>query len=118
MPISPATSREALNTPDATPASADGMASRTDAVNGTVNPPLSPISRNAGISEMNDASAPSRLTDAMPSPMTTNAIDTTRCAPSRCDTRSDTIAPTAISSAIGTNAAPALVAEKPSTPCR
>ncbi len=54
----------------------------------------------------------------MPPAISSMAAPTTRCAPSRCDTRSETTAPAAISSAIGTKAAPALVGEKPSTPCR
>jgi len=94
------------------------MASSTLAVSGTVSPPPMPITAKLGISDQNPASSPSRLTDAMPAAISSIATATTRCAPSRCDTRSEITAPAAISSAIGTNAAPASVGVKPSTPCR
>ena len=54
----------------------------------------------------------------MPAAISSIASATDRCAPIACATRSDTIAPAAISSAIGTKAAPASVGEKPSTFCR
>ena len=49
MPSRPATSREALKIPDATPASPRGMASSTLAVSGTVSPPPMPITAKLGI---------------------------------------------------------------------
>ena len=95
--------------PDATPASARGMASSTLEVSGTVNPPPMPITAKLGISDRKLASEPSRLTEAIPAAISSMATATTRYAPSRCDIRSETIAPTAISRAIGTKAAPASV---------
>ena len=83
MPSSPATSREALKMPDATPASAVGMAPSTIAVSGTDSPPPMPISAKLGISDRYEASRPSRLTEAMPTAISSIATPTTRCAPSR-----------------------------------
>ncbi len=78
MPSRPDTSREALKMPDATPASARGMASRTLEVSGTVSPPPIPMTAKLGISDQNPASAPSRLTEAIPPAISSIATATTR----------------------------------------
>ena len=77
-----------------------------------------PITAKLGISRGSDASAPSSATEAMPAAISSIASADRAVRADRGATFSDTIAPAAISSAIGTNAAPASVGEKPSTFCR
>jgi hypothetical protein len=84
MPSRPATSREVLKIPDATPASSLGIADRTVAVSGTVSPPPIPMSAKLGMSCQKAASAPSRLTEAIPAAMSSMATPTERyCCPGR-----------------------------------
>ena len=78
MPSKPETSREALKMPDATPASSRGMAESTVAVSGTVNPPPTPMAAKLGISCQKVASAPSKLTEAIPAAMSAMARPTDR----------------------------------------
>ena len=118
IPSSPATSRAALKIPDATPACSTGIAPSTIAVSGTDSPPPMPMMAKLGMSARNEASRPSRLTVAMPIAISSIAAATERYGPTRAATFSATTALTAMSSAIGTNAAPASVGEKPSTFCR
>ena len=80
-----------------------------------VSPPPMPIIAKAGMRSPKVACAPRRLTDTMPSPMRPMAALTMRWAPTRAATWSEMPAPTAIRTAMGTNAAPAVVAENPRT---
>ena len=88
-------------------------------VSGTfIRPEPAPKSTKPGISEANVASRPSSQNRYSPTALRTRPNATVRCAPTRAATGPLSPANTAMHSAIGTKARPALVGEKPSTPCR
>ena len=69
MPSRPATSREALKTPEATPAWAVGVTPMTVAVSGIVMPLATPMTANAGISDRKDAPSPKKAIEPTATPM-------------------------------------------------
>ncbi len=115
----PATSREALSSAEAIPERSAGMAARMALVSGTfLRPAPAPNSRNPGIRSPNTAPRPSLVIRNSPTAMISMPPATVRAVPSRAVTGPARPENSAIARAIGTNASPASVGEKPRTFCR
>ena len=88
------------------------------AVTGMVSPEPVPIAASGAIREAKLACWPSRAMAARPAATRPIPPATVRPVPALPDTSGATVAAAAISKAIGTNASPALLGEKPRMPCR